>query len=336
MSRSNTAPILSHGLPDSWHELPAGIFMPLRPRRQDDIQDIPKRGAMGTLLLLLCLAGGEATAGSPPSFPVRVLAAREFTRVGSARLLADVFIPARPGTYPGVLFIHGGGWCTGTRAEMSLHARRLAESGYVTATIDYRLAPKFKFPAQQEDCLAAWKWLREFGPKFGLDPMRMGVFGYSAGGQLACMLGMRTLPDDVPRPRVIVAGGAPCDFRSVPPDTNLLSYWLGGSRSEVPARYRDASPLAFVSADDPPTFFFGGERDWLVPRCTAERTSRYLRRLGVHSEFHVCPGVGHVATLMNTAAYDRACDFLDRHLQPPRPEPDVDPRGEEESSDVGP
>ena len=133
---------------------------------------------------------------------------------------------------------------------------RLVEHGYVACSIDYRLAPKHPFPAQIDDCKAAVRWLRCHAKEFKMDAARIGGYGYSAGGQLVALLGVTDRNDglegpdataDSPSTRLqcVVAGGAPCDFRSMPADSIGLAYWLGGSRAEKPLAYQQASPLQF-------------------------------------------------------------------------------------------
>ena len=138
-----------------------------------------------------------------------------------------------------------------------------------------------QFPAQIYDCQAAVRWLRANAAKYKIDPDRIGGYGYSAGGHLVALLGALDdddfrepgLPADAPSARlqVVVAGGAPCDFRALPADSKRLAYWLGGTPAEKPDAYRDASPANYVTADDPPMFFFhgGARRDRADPQPAA-------------------------------------------------------------------
>ena len=271
---------------------------------------------------VLNLTSEEAATPVAPSasltpLPQRIRIQRnlQYSNQEGTSLKATLYVPTEQKRHPGVLLIHGGAWCAGSRTELAWHARKLAEAGYVAASIDYRLAPKYKFPAQIDDCRTALAWFIAHADEWNLDPDRIGLYGYSAGGHLACLLGLSPPDARAPRVKAIIAGGAPCDFRIVPPDEDLLSYWLGGTRVDCPGMYAKASPLAMVSADDPPTFFFGGDRDWLVPPITARRTSHDLRQLRVPSEFFRCKGQGHLGALMNYDAFERALDFLDRYLK---------------------
>src|SRR3954471_6511054 len=101
---------------------------------------------------------------------------------------------ARPkegsGPFPAIICIHGGGFRAGSREAYNKLCQTLAEHGFVAATISYRLAPKYQFPAAVHDAKAAVKWLRINAAKYNVDPNRLGVTGSSAGGPLAQFLGV--------------------------------------------------------------------------------------------------------------------------------------------------
>jgi triacylglycerol lipase len=171
------------------------------------------------------------------------------------------------------------------------------------------------------------RWLRQHAADFKIDPTYIGGYGYSAGGQLVALLG--TLDDDdlreegVPpsapsaRLQAVVAGGAPCDFRPLPLNSHSLAYWLGGTRATNPEAYRLASPAAFVSADDPPMFFFHGARDALVPIRSPQRMVDLLASSGVATEMFTIEERGHFTALFDRDAMRHALDFADRYLKQP-------------------
>jgi acetyl esterase/lipase len=241
-------------------------------------------------------------------------------------LKADLYIPKSTGLHPGVLVVHGGAWAMGTRAQLSGIAQLLAKSGFCAVAISYRLAPQSKFPAQIEDCKEAVRWMREHAEELKLDPNRIGGFGYSAGAQLVALLGTTDAADGLEgtakpakkpstRLQAVVGGGAPCDFRAMPLDEEFLGFWLGGTRREVPDQYRLASPAAFITADDPPMFFFHGERDELVPLSLAQGMCDQLKLCGCSSDLYVVPMIGHTAAGMDRTAIQKGIDFLSQQLQ---------------------
>ena len=272
----------------------------------------------------------SASEGSKPSESQRSYTMEKgvrFAEVAGKKLRADLFVPKGDGPFPGVLMIHGGGWTAGSKAQMVGHAQLAAERGYTVMSINYRLAPKHKFPAQIHDCKTAIRWWRERAEQYKLDVNRIAAYGYSAGGHLACMMGVCDpghglegvdVPRDAPSTAVqaVVAGGAPCDFRGMPPESTMLAYWLDGTRAQLPKVYQSASPQAAVSSDDPPVFFYHGSKDWLVPIHSAKKMESTLEAAGVPTQFFTCEGKGHINTFMNSAAMLAAIDFLDEFLKP--------------------
>lgn len=244
----------------------------------------------------------------------------------SGSLKADLYIPRGDGQHPGVLVVHGGAWKMGNRAQLSGVAQLLAQAGFSAVAISYRLAPEFKFPAQIEDCKAAVRWMREHADELKLDPERIGGFGYSAGAQLVALLGTTDIKDglegiDHPeqhastRLQAVVGGGTPCDFRAFPIDEGWLGFWLGGTRRNLPEQYRLASPAAFVSADDPPMFFFHGENDELVPLSLPEGMCASMTTCGCKAELYVIPAIGHTAAAMDRDAVEKSIAFLADQLK---------------------
>ena len=122
---------------------------------------------------------------------------------GDTELLLDLERPAEgDGPFPAVVFIHDGGWLEGAKSDVRIESVLAARRGYVGVAIDYRLTrplseakPENQFPAQIHDVKAAIRWLRANAEKYNIDPERIGVVGYGAGGQLA-LLAAFTEPKD--------------------------------------------------------------------------------------------------------------------------------------------
>lgn len=244
---------------------------------------------------------------------------------GDHELKADIYTPEGEGPFPAVLVVHGGSWRSGSKGQLSFVGRALAEAGYVAVTINYRLAPAHQFPAQIEDCKAAVRWMRENADKYRIDTDRIGAWGYSAGGHLVALLGA-TDPDDgledpasssgpSTRVQAVVAGGAPCDFTILPPDSNRLAFWLGGSRGEKADVYERASPLKYVTPDDPPMLFYHGDADELVVLESPQAMMAALEAVNVPTEIFVIPGANHLKAALFGEAVKRGVEFLDVHLK---------------------
>ena len=86
-----------------------------------------------------------------------------------------------------IVVIHGGSWEYGERGELAPLNTYLAQRGYVVATVSYRLAPAYPFPAARNDISAAIMYLQQHASQFGIDATHFVLLGRSAGGQLALL-----------------------------------------------------------------------------------------------------------------------------------------------------
>ena len=240
-------------------------------------------------------------------------------------LLCDIYQPIGDGPFPAVLAIHGGAWRHGSKLQMLRHAWKLAAAGYVVVAINYRHAPDYKFPAQVHDCKTAVRWMRYKQKKLKIDPDKIAVFGYSAGGHLAAMLGTTNPNDDlegqVPellkpyssRVACVVAGGAPCDFSWI--KSNAIKDFMGQGPEENPQLYRQAAPITYVTPDDAPCIFFHGTEDTVVPPSAAKKMYEQLKLAGVTTAFHDVENKGHIATFSDTSWLDTAIKFMDQQME---------------------
>lgn len=241
-------------------------------------------------------------------------------------LRADVYRPRAGDMHPAVLLVHGGSWRRGSKERMASVAARLAEHGYVAVSIDYRLAPKHKFPAQIYDCKAAVRWMRSNAAALRIDPDHIGGFGYSAGGHLVALLATTSpadglegpVEDSAPPSRIeaAVAGAAPTDLRQFLYNPTFYLF-LGGSKEALPETYAAASPISFVTPDDPPMFLYHGRGDWMVDVSQSQSMVTSLLRAGVPAAYHEAPG-GHFRTFLDDEEPVRAAvAFLDQWLKEP-------------------
>lgn len=305
-----------------------------------------KRFAVVALFAAL-VSRADAGTGADPEGEFEVHREIVYAETGGEALKADVYVPQGEGPFPGVLVVHGGAWLAGHRTRMHRISELLARRRYVAMTIDYRLAPKHKFPAQIDDCRSAVSWMRTHGGGHKIDGTRIGGFGYSAGAHLVTLLAASqavVTHADVERDaaasgpaksdetsvdcrlQAVVAGGTPCDFRHMDPDDRSLAFWLGGTRKQQADLYRLASPREFVSPKLPPMFFYHGEKDALVSLAGAKEMKAALDEAGVPADFYIVPEAGHIATFRDPLATEKACDFLDLHLRVSRVEPRVSGR----------
>src|SRR5712671_1035977 len=105
--------------------------------------------------------------------------------VGNWKVTADISVPQGAGPHPVLVYFHGGGWTMGSPKTHLRVGREFAAGGYLTINVDYRRAPKHRFPAAFDDCYFATQWAVENAARYGGDPKRLAVGGDSAGGNLA-------------------------------------------------------------------------------------------------------------------------------------------------------
>jgi acetyl esterase/lipase len=262
-------------------------------------------------LALAACAGSREGAGYSVTEAVRYASAPAANdpRVG------DFYRPDGAGPFPAVLVIHGGSWQRGSRSEMARFARRLVQAGYAVYNIDYRLAPEHRYPAQLEDVRAAFAWLHGRARSLSVDPDRIAVMGYSAGAHLALLLGLAD-SGGAPRPRAVVAGGAPSDLTAYP-NSPTLAALIGDSGTALPDVYAEASPISHVSPGDPPVLLYHGALDLIVDVEQSRRLQAKLREAGVHAELLEEPWSGHgTAFLLDSDAFRAALAFLAEQMPP--------------------
>lgn len=272
---------------------------------------------------------GAFTAAVIAETPIKVQQEVCYSTVDSRKLLCDIYQPEGEELRPAVLVVHGGAWRSGNRKQLRGYADALAKRGFVCFAIDYRLAPKHKFPAQIDDCRTAVKWIRKNAKTYNVDPTRLGAIGYSAGGHLVTLLGTtgegpsKDNGDVDTRLQAVAAGGAPTDFRFFPDNGKWAEYWMGGDLKTAPENFKAASAAAFADKEDAPTFFFNGTADQLVPLLWTKSAHEALKQAGVATEMHIIDGANHMQAAMNKEALLKAYDFLTEQLKAETPNADA-------------
>jgi acetyl esterase/lipase len=248
--------------------------------------------------------------------PPAVAAAKGITYIqrGDHALQLDVYRPAQAGApLPAVVYVHGGGWINGDRAEFAPMAIRMAERGFVGVTVSYRLAPEARYPAAIHDVKSAVRWVRAHAAEYGIDPQRIAIAGGSAGGQIASLVGVTSGDARFDPDAKTGAGGGVSsavqaivnidglsDFTSESARSNEdnparqptpAAQWFGGTYAIRQALWRDASPTFHVSPSSPPILFVGsGQPRFSVGR---EEMIAKLDAVGVKSRVFMLPDTPH-------------------------------------------
>lgn len=205
---------------------------------------------------------------------------------------------------PVLIFIHGGGWTTGTRTDLDLWCQYYASLGFVTITTDYRLAPQNPWPAQYEDVRDLVYMVRQFAPYLQADPNRVAAIGFSAGAHLAGLLGNvefknGTLSSKVNR---VVTIAAPWDLvdpvanPSKYPDpvaTLGTIYALFGQTQPSVSQLTIASPYHHITGASAKSLMFHGTNDTLVPSFQSTTSCNKLNSKGVTCNLVLMPNTGH-------------------------------------------
>lgn len=204
----------------------------------------------------------------------------------------------REGKLPWVLVVHGGGWDSGTPAQLSPLSYEMAQWGFAVFAHEYRLSGKASWPAQREDIDAAITWIQKNSAILNIDPEKGFLLGRSAGGQLAlsaCYSGKFRLkgciafyaPTDM---EVAHRVSSPDDFfRPIP----RVEAFLGGSPQSQMTAYAESSPLRFVDEKSPPTLLIHGTPDFWVWIGHSHGLMKKLKEKSVRSFLLEIPWANH-------------------------------------------
>lgn len=258
----------------------------------------------------------------------------------------DLLVPQTEAPMPAVVFITGGGFINANKDSYIQERMRLAEEGYVTASIEYRVAPAASFPAPLEDVKAAVRYLRAHAAQYRIDPARIAVWGGSAGGYLAAMAGTTNGTRQFDRGdnlnqssdvQAVVDLYGVSDLTSIgadySPEVQALhrtsgateALWLKGSPvftgkaggvQDYPAEAAAANPLTYISDATPPFLLMHGDADMVVSPSQTDLLHKALRAKGIDSTRCVVPGAAHGgAYWVQPEVLDFIVAFLNAHLK---------------------
>jgi len=261
-------------------------------------------------------------------------------------LLLDVHYPARQNGF-GIVFIPGSGWSAPLSysatplkesPQVAMYVPSLTEAGYTVFAITHRATPTFRYPAAVEDVQRAVRFVRHNAARYGINPARIGGSGGSSGGHLVSLLGTMdgagdpNDPDPVNREsaklQCAVGRAAPADLSQMSPSNGLaaVSLFLGVAANQPMQKnsteYKTAwaaSPINYVSPDDPPFLLVHGDADLVVPFRQSEMMEAALKEAGVPVKLIRIEGGGHGPTFdgaKNPPDYKaEIVKWLDTHLR---------------------
>ena len=223
----------------------------------------------------------------------------EFGEAGGEKLLLDASIPDGEGPFPVAILVHGGGWGGGDKAIVHVPPTApFTDAKFTWISIDYRLAPKHRWPACIDDVRTAIRWVKEHAAEFKGDPNRIVLVGYSAGGHLAAYA--TATADDSTRVQGLVLFAGPTDLVAdcerrggVSPALQALFDHDIKLDETIRGKLADASPLNYLSDRMPPTLLIHGTVDESVPYSQSVVFQEKLKKLHVPCELITIPGGEH-------------------------------------------
>ncbi len=231
-----------------------------------------------------------------------------------AALLLDIYHPVRPNGF-GIIYVSGSGWTAPlaynapelkSNSQSQLYAKALASAGYTVFSVNHRALPRFRYPAPVEDVQRAVRFIRHNAKRYGIQADRIGASGGSSGGHLVSMLGTHDGkgnlkdPDPVEREsakvQCVVARAAPVDFLTGTNGRFLLGIDRPLPEAKDSVEYRthlEASPVTYITPDDPPFLLMHGDKDDQVNYSQSEEMEAKLKAAGVTVKLLRIPGAGH-------------------------------------------
>jgi len=245
----------------------------------------------------------------------------EFAVVDGVSLKLDAIMPKSKGPHPAIVYVHGGGFTGGDKKDYDRGATApLMERGWGVISVNYRLAPKYPFPAATDDVEAGIHYIKTHATELDVDPNRLVLMGISAGGHLVSFVGVKHRPENRVAAVVPFCGEHdlvfrlqedPCmmDGRIVPRShggclSGGLSAFLNITEVTPEALAgiaREASPVTYVNKEMPPYLMVHGTRDFACPFDQALLMQEAMKKAGRECTMLAMFGAGH-GSFPNTPA----------------------------------
>jgi acetyl esterase/lipase len=239
---------------------------------------------------------------------------------GGTPQLLDIYTPQdSQKIHSLIIHVHGGSWVGGSKSDDNMMPviTALADKGFAVASINYRLAPDYKFPAQIQDVKCAIRYMRANASKYSINPAKIGVLGESAGGHLSALAALSQNVQDFSTAEnasvsdhvsAVVDLFGPADLVSLTAGSSILGKALPTFLGSYSAGA--ASPTSYVDASDPPMLLIHGDSDTLVPLSQSQELLDTLQKSGVTSSLIIVKNAGHGLDLVKGDAIDPTSDEI--------------------------
>ncbi len=272
--------------------------------------------------LVACLAGlCDRTWAQQPTYDVKPDVV--YGHKDGMALTYDVITPKENAKGVGLLFMVSGGWVSAWAPpeQTSLFVRPLLDAGYTVFAVRHGSSPRYVIPEIATDVKQALQHIHDHAADFHVDPQRLGVFGFSAGGHLSLLLGTQTnqaAAENSKSPKIaaVVAIFPPTDLKPYVEPSNPLRERFPALKFEQ-SRADEFSPLAHVTSDDAPTLLVHGDKDELVPIWHSEKIVAAFETAKVPHELITIEGADHgFDAAGNKRMYEGMTRWFDQHLAP--------------------
>ena len=222
----------------------------------------------------------------------------EYSNAGGEHLTLDAHIPDGPGRFRTAILVHGGGWVAGDKQEYITYIfKPLSDAGFAWFSINYRLAPKHKFPDDAEDVEKAIQFVRVNARKYKVDSKRIALIGESAGGQLVSYVGARNRSGSSVAAVVSMYGihdfiSSSVAWKPIPTEIMQL-FGIHAINAETAPILIKASPVVYVKRDMAPFLLIHGSKDEDVPYDQSVEMCDKMKQAGAHCELITIDGAPH-------------------------------------------
>jgi acetyl esterase/lipase len=211
----------------------------------------------------------------------------------------DVYFPDSGGPWRTLVYVHGGSWLRGDKSEAAMFARQMTALNFLVISLNYRLYPPGMWPQMIEDVKCAIRSLRAHAADYNLDPNRIAAVGPSAGGHLVSLLGTtdQTAGFDVgeyldqsSRVQLVISLAGVMDLTREFPNADIeLMKRIGFGEHNIV----EASPITYITPDDPPFLLIHGDEDDVVPYEQSQLMYDKLVQAGVPAQLVIVKNAGH-------------------------------------------
>jgi len=238
----------------------------------------------------------------------------EYAVFDGTALKLDIYTPGSQGRFPLIVWLHSGAWKTLDKSCIEQGVMDQVRRGYALASVDYSLSFERKWPAQLFQIRAAILWLKKNSPFYGIDPDKIVVWGMSAGGHLASMIGAtgntvfpydadKKTADNSHRVQGVIAWCAPSDLSELGGAAYASARQLLGYEPELDkTKEVPANPIKYLDSEDPPFFILHGVKDNVVPPSQSAGLHDALEAAGVPGILRMIEGYSHEDVRFNSEA----------------------------------